>query len=100
MSAPIRGDAGIRWTESGQDYLHYLGDKLRKPVTDITQVVHSHESADLTAIRRVSIGSGVEELRAVIRWDGQSDSLRRMIAAGRGGAELEYFPSRASRSGS
>lgn len=93
MSAPKSGDAAIRYTENGQDYLHHLGHPLHRPVADISQVVHTWRSADLTTERRIAIGSGVHDLRAVIRWDGQTESLRRFLASARRGASLEYFPS-------
>jgi hypothetical protein len=98
MSAPVKQDAAFRWTENGQDYLHYLGSKLRRPVADTWQQVHGWTSPDGTTIRRIAIGSGVEDLRAQIRYDGMTDSLRRFMAAARRGAALEYFPSLANPS--
>ena len=98
MSAPIRNDAAFRWTESGQTYLHHLGSKLHRPVADVAQVVHTWRSPDLTTERRIAIGSGVQDLRAQIQYDGMTESLRRFMAAARRGANLEYFPSMANPS--
>jgi len=98
MSAPIKQDAAFRWTESGQDYLHYLGAKIRRPTVNPVQQVHRWRSADLTTERVISIGSGVHDLSGTLRFDGSPDSLARFVAAGRRGASLEYFPSLAAPS--
>lgn len=93
MSAPIKQNAGFRWTDSaGNQHMHYLGAKLLRPVQNKVQPVHSFESADLTTRRDVAIGSGVYDLSALVRFDGNPASLSELIAAGRAGATLEYFP--------
>ncbi len=98
MTAPLRKDAAIRFTEGGQDYLHYLGSTLRDVTPSRPQRVHSFESADLTTIRRVAIGSGVDEVTATLAYDGSPNALLELLAAGRRGASLEYFPSLANPS--
>lgn len=98
MSAPLFDDAAFRYTDASQEYTHLLGSKLRRPVADTAQVVHAWNSADLTARRVVAIGSGVEDLRAQLRYDGMTQSLRSFLAAARRGASLEYFPSLANPS--
>lgn len=98
MSIARRDDAGFRWTESGQDYLHYLGAKLRDLAPAQSQIVHRWNSADLTTVRVVAIGSGVEDLSATVVWDGNPWMLQEMLAAGRRGATIEYFPALSSPS--
>jgi hypothetical protein len=93
MSAPIKQDAAFRWTENGQDHLHYLGAKIRRPTVNPVQQVHRWRSADLTTERVISIGAGVQDLSGTLRFDGSPDSLARFVAAGRRGASLEYLPS-------
>lgn len=93
MSAPIKQDAAFRWTDNGQDHLHYLGAKLRRPVANPWQNVHRTISADGTTLRVVALSDELWDLTAGIRFDGQPDSLGRFIAAGDRGAALEYFPS-------
>jgi hypothetical protein len=98
VSAPLRGDSAIRWTEDGQDYLHYLGGPVKNPTANPVQQVHRWRSADLTTERVISIGSGVQDLSCTLPWDGNPDSLVRLIAAGRRGATLEVFSSLANPS--
>jgi hypothetical protein len=98
MSASVKQDAAFRWTENGQDYLHYLGAKIRRPTVNPVQQVHRWRSADLTTERVISIGAGVQDLSGTLRFDGSPDSLSRFVAAGRRGASLEYFPSLATPS--
>jgi hypothetical protein len=98
MSAPVKQDAAFRWTENGQDHLHYLGAKIRRPTVNPVQQVHRWRSADLTTERVISIGAGVQDLSGTLRFDGSPDSLARFVAAGRRGASLEYFPSLATPS--
>ncbi|MEM7416791.1 MAG: hypothetical protein AAF389_14895 [Gemmatimonadota bacterium] len=92
------GDAAFRWTESGQDYLHQLAANLAPVAPNFVQPIAAFESADLTAIRRIAIGNGVHELRATIRFDRNPDQLNELLAAGRRGVPLTYFPSLANPS--
>lgn len=98
MSATLRGDAAFRYTLDGQDYIHYLGHPLHRAVVEHPEQVFEHRSADLSTTRRVRIASTVEDLRAIVKWDGNNDSLARFLKAARAGAALEYFPSLANPS--
>lgn len=93
MTAPIKQDAAFRYTENGQERIHYLGAKLRRPSSNGAQHISSFESADLTTIRRVSVSMGVRDLRATIRYDGQPQQLADFLAAAKRTASLEYVPS-------
>ena len=97
-NAILIGSAAFRTTENGQSTLHYLSAPLRAVATNPVQNVSAWTSADLTASRRVSIGSALHDLRATVAYDGNPQSLSALIAAGRRGAALEYFPALASPS--
>ena len=94
MSTPVRGDAAFRYTEDGQSAIHHLGHPLDRPVTNTVQTVSSFQPWDMTtAPRRIAIGDPAYDLDALIRRDGNPQSLADFLAAAKRGATLDYFPS-------
>lgn len=94
MSGAHTDDAAFRYTEDGQAAYHHLGTKLRQPTTNAVQAVSSFQPWDLaTAPRRIAIGSAAYDLDALIRRDGNPQSLADFLAALRRGATVDYFPS-------
>lgn len=98
MSAVKQGDAAFRYTSGGQEYWHHLAHPLHRVTPAHPETVYTHTSLDMSTIRRIRIASTVEDITAIIRWDGQGDSLARFLKDARAGATLEYFPSLANPS--
>ena len=98
MTAPLHHDAVIRYTLNGQETYHFLGARLHNPTSNPVQEIHDWSSSDFTARRVISIGSGVFDLTATLRYDGDAWSLEQFLRAARQGATLDYLPSAANPS--
>lgn len=94
MSAPKRDDAGFRWTIDGQDFMHFLGAKLKVNGRGRVETIYRHQAPDPSSAPRViRIGTPAREIDATIIYDGQPETLESFLADGVAGASVVYFPS-------
>lgn len=90
----VQGDAGFKYTPSGGALTTVaLGAPLKRlhPAQDETHFVR--ESLDKSVREVTTIGSGVYEITATIRFADDPQDLLDMLKHGRRGRTLAYFPS-------
>lgn len=85
----LKGDAAFEWDS--------LQLALEAPLRDISAVENIrrfvHTSADRTTRNVVTIGSGVDEIEATIRFELDVTLLKAMLEAGLNDTTLTYWPS-------
>lgn len=91
---PLQGDAGFKYTPSG-GALTTLA--LNAPLKDLhaaqDETHYVRESLDKTVREVTTIGSGVYEITATIRFADDPQDLIEFLKHGRRGVTLAYFPS-------
>jgi len=91
---PVQGDAGFKYTPTGgAETTVTLGARLKnlRPIQEEAHYVR--DSLDRTVREVTTIGSGVYEVEAEIRFAANPQVLLDMLKHGRRGRTLTYFPS-------
>jgi hypothetical protein len=90
----LQGDAGFKYTPTGGSLTTVT---LAAPLKDLhpsqVQTHYVRESLDLSTREITTIGSGVYEITATIRFAGDPQGLIDMLVSARNGVTLTYYPS-------
>lgn len=89
----LKGNAGFKWTPPGGSLTtHTLNAPLRQIRPAESKVRFDVWSLDLTSREVVTVGSGVAEITAMIRYDDDAPELLSMLSDGAEGVTLTYYP--------
>lgn len=87
----VEGAAAFKY-DSGPEITHDLQQPLRDIEPARRQFRAAVASLDFTAYEVVTVGSGVNEIRAVIRYEDDEPGLLDALEYGANGGTLNYYP--------
>lgn len=92
---PFKGNAAFTWTDSADpmtDRTYFLNRPLDRVQYAIRRTNYPADSLDLSQRQVFSIGSGVYEITAQIRYDDDPTDLVDLIRYGQTGGTITYWP--------
>ena len=88
----IKGNAAVTWTDAGSPRVYLLNRPLDRVQYAIRQTAYAVDSLDLTQRQVFTVGTGVYELVAQIRYDETPQDLVDLLKYGQQGGTLTYWP--------
>lgn len=92
---PFKGNAAFTWTDSTAtppDRAYLLNRPLDRVQYAVRQTTYTQDSLDLTVRQTYTIGTGVYEIVAQIRYDDDPADLIDLIRYGQRGGTITYWP--------